>query len=110
MSLNKINRNKHKFEKFDLVILEEFGYCTFDQERGEVLFNLLSNINDKGSIITSNFTVDRWNEIFQDQMLTGAIIDRLVYKAHMIDMIGESYRIKATKEWYSTQNNLLKRK
>lgn len=100
MSLNQVSRYKKKFEKYDLVILDELGYCSFDQERGEVLFNLLSSRNDKGSmIITSNLTFDRWNEVFKDKVLTGAIIDRLAYKSHLIDMSGESYRILATKKW-----------
>lgn len=100
MSLNQISHYKKKFEKYDLVILDELGYCTFDQERGEILFNLLSSRNEKGSmIITSNLAFNRWNEIFKDQVLTGAIIDRLAYKSHLIDMSGESYRIIATKKW-----------
>ena len=100
MSLNQITLYKKKFERYDLVILDELGYCTFDQERGEILFNLLSNRNENGSmIITSNLTFDRWNEVFRDQVLTGAIIDRLAYRSHLIDMTGESYRIIATKKW-----------
>lgn len=100
MALNQITRYKKKFESYDLVILDELGYCTFDKERGEVLFNLLSSRNDKGSmIITSNLTFDRWNEIFNDQVLTGAMIDRLAYKSHLINMTGESYRILATQKW-----------
>ena len=76
------------------------GYCTFDKERAEILFNLLSNRNEVGSIIiTSNLTLDKWNEIFKDKVLTGAIIDRLAYKAHMIDMSGDSYRILKTRQW-----------
>lgn len=100
MALKQITRYKRKFESYDLVILDELGYCTFDKERGEVLFNLLSSRNDKGSmIITSNLTFDRWNEIFNDQVLTGAMIDRLAYKSHLINMSGESYRIIATQKW-----------
>lgn len=100
MSLNEVSQYKKRFEKYDLVILDELGYCSFDQERGETLFNLLSNRNDKGAmIITSNLTFDRWEEIFRDKVLTGAIIDRLAYKSHLINMTGESYRIIATKKW-----------
>lgn len=100
MSRNEISQYKRKFEKYDLVICDEMGYCTFDRERAEILFNLLSNRNETGSIIiTSNLTLDKWNEIFKDKVLTGAIIDRLAYKAHMIDMSGDSYRIISTKKW-----------
>ena len=107
MSNNQILQYKKKFEKYDLVILDELGYCSFSKESGEVLFNLLSSRNEVGSIIiTSNLTIDKWSEIFNDKILTGAIIDRLTNKAHLIDMSGESYRIKQTKEWLN--NNTIK--
>lgn len=100
MSNNQILNYKKKFEKYDLVILDELGYCSFSKQAGEVLFNLLSSRNEVGSIIiTSNLTMDSWTEVFKDTVLTGAIVDRLANKAHMIDMSGESYRIKQTKDW-----------
>ena len=69
MNQNQITMYKRKFESYDLVILDELGYCTFDQERGEILFNLLSSRNEKGAmIITSNLTFDWWNEVFKDQV------------------------------------------
>lgn len=100
MSLNQITNYKKKFEKYDLVILDELGYVTFDKEGCEILFNLLSNRNDKGSmIITTNLTFDRWEEIFRDTMLTGAIVDRLAHKSHILDMFRESYRLEETINW-----------
>lgn len=99
-SLSQITLFKRRFEKYDIVILDELGYVSFDKEGSEMLFNILSNRNDKGSIIIStNLTFDRWEETFKDPVLTGAIIDRLAYKSHVIDMRGESYRIKKTQEW-----------
>jgi DNA replication protein DnaC len=101
MSLNQLNNYKKKFEKYDLVILDELGYVSFDQEGCEILFNLLSNRNDKGSIIiTTNLAFDRWEEIFKDPMLTGAIVDRLAHKAHIMDISREtSYRYEETISW-----------
>ena len=100
MSNNQLINYKRKFEHYDLVILDELGYCSFSKETGEVLFNLLSSRNEVGSIIiTSNLAMDKWSEVFHDTVLTGAIVDRLANRAHMIDMSGESYRIKQTKEW-----------
>lgn len=100
MSRNQVTSFKRKFESYDLVILDELGYCSFDKERGEILFNLLSSRSQtKSLIITSNLTLDKWDEVFKDKVLTAAIIDRLANKAHLIDMTGESYRIKQTKEW-----------
>lgn len=93
-------RFKRRFESVDLVIIDELGYLSFDESGAELLFNLLSNRNDKGSImITSNLTFDRWHECFKDTTLTAALVDRLAYQAHVIDMRGESYRIKQTSSW-----------
>ena len=71
-----------------------------------ILFNLLSNRNDKGSIIiTTNLTFDRWEEIFKDAMLTGAIVDRLAYKAHILDLSREvSHRYEETLSWKKEKN------
>ena len=100
MSQNQLLRYKKRFESFDLVILDELGYCSFDQKSGEILFNLISSRNGKKSmIVTSNLELNRWNEIFKDEVLTAAMIGRLAYKAHMINMTGESYRIKETRKW-----------
>lgn len=107
MSLNQITAYKKKFEKYDLVILDELGYISFDKEGCEILFNLLSNRNDKGSIIiTTNLTFDRWEEVFKDTMLTGAIVDRLAHKAHILDMSLEvSYRLEETMDWLKKAGN-----
>ena len=97
---HQMNAYRKKFERYDLVILDELGYISFDKEGSEILFNLLSNRNDRGSIIiTSNLVFERWDEIFKDPILTGAIVDRLAHKAHVLDMSGDSYRIKETLEW-----------
>lgn len=100
MSKSQYIRYKKRFEKYDLVILDELGYTSFSKDSGEILFNLLSSRNEVGSIIiTSNLTMDKWDEVFNDKVLTGAIVDRLANKSHLIDMSGESYRIRQTKEW-----------
>ena len=100
MSLNELTRYKRNFERYDLVILDDLGYCSFSKECGEVLFNLLSNRNQKGSMaITTNLTFDRWAEVFKDEVLTAAIVDRIGHKAHVVDMTGESYRVIETERW-----------
>lgn len=100
MSKHQVAQYKKKFEKYQLVILDELGYVSFDKEGSEILFNLISNRNDVGSmIITSNLTFDRWEEIFKDPILTGALVDRVAYQSHVIDMSGDSYRIKKTIDW-----------
>lgn len=101
MSESRLNQYKRKFEKYSIVILDELGYVSFDKVGSEILFNLLSNRTDKGSIIiTSNLSFDRWNEIFNDQVLTGAIVDRLAYKSHILDISRDvSHRFEETISW-----------
>ena len=66
MSSNGLSSYRKRFEKYDLVILDELGYVSLDKIGCELLFNLISSRNDKGSIIvTSNLTFDRWEEIFK---------------------------------------------
>ncbi len=97
---NQLTSYKRKFERYDLVILDELGYVSFDKASCDLIFNLLSNRNDKGSvIITTNLTFDRWEEIFKDPMLTGAIVDRLAHKAHILDISRESQRLEDTINW-----------
>lgn len=100
MNENQILKYKKRFEKYDLTILDELGYCTFSPECGEVLFNLLSSRNEKGAmIITSNLAFDQWEGVFNDKLLTGAIVDRLAFKSHLLNMSGKSYRVIATQKW-----------
>jgi len=87
MSHNQLSNYRKRFERYDLVILDELGYVSMDKHGCEMLFSLISSRNDRGSIIvTSNLTFDRWEEIFKDPTLTGALIDRLAHKAHVLDI------------------------
>jgi DNA replication protein DnaC len=101
MSMNQLTFYKRKFATYDLVILDELGYVSFDKAGCEILFNLLSDRNDKGSIIiTTNLNFDRWEEIFKDTMLTGAMVDRLAHKAHIIELARDnSHRFEETIAW-----------
>jgi DNA replication protein DnaC len=88
-----------RFEKYDLVICDEFGYISFDKEGAELLFNHLSlRAGRKATIITTNLGFDQWEEIFGDPVITAALVDRLTHKAHLVNMNGESYRLRETKE------------
>jgi len=87
MSNNQMTVFRRRFEKYDLVILDELGYISLEKSGCEMLFNLISSRNAKGSVIvTSNLTFDRWEEVFKDPTLTGALIDRLAHKAHVLDI------------------------
>jgi len=98
-SQRTLRQMEARFEKYDLVICDEFGYVTFDKSGAELLFNHLSlRAGRKSTIITTNLGFDRWDEIFGDAVLTAALVDRLTHKAYLVNMNGESYRLKETKE------------
>jgi DNA replication protein DnaC len=101
----KLYTFEKRFEKYDLIILDELGYISFDKEGSELLFTFLSlRAERKSTIITTNLSFDRWNEIFNDAVLTAALIDRMTHKSYVLNMNGESYRIKETREWLEKSN------
>ena len=86
---------ERRFEKYDLVIADELGYISFDKEGAELRFSNLSlRASRKSTIITTNLSFDRWDEIFRDPVITAAMVDRLTHKAILINMEGESYRLR----------------
>ena len=81
--------------KLDLLILDELSYLSFTRNQAELLFHVLSERNERGSvIITTNLEFSRWTEIFPDTMLTAALVDRLTHRAHILDMNVPSYRLE----------------
>jgi DNA replication protein DnaC len=101
----RLRAYQNKFEKYDLVICDEFGYISFDKAGAELLFTHLSlRAGRKATIITTNLSFDRWQELFGDPVLTAALVDRLTHKAYCVNMTGGSYRLKETEAWLrSTQ-------
>ena len=78
---------------------DEFGYVSFDKEAAELLFTHLSlRAGRKSTIITTNLSFDRWTEIFGDEVLTAAIVDRLTHKAILVNMNGKSFRVKESEK------------
>jgi len=84
-----------KIAKVDLLILDELGYIPFSKKAAELLFSVISNCYEKQSmIVTSNLQLGRWNEVFGDDRLTTALIDRVVHHAHILAFTGKSYRFQ----------------
>ncbi len=92
------------FEKYDLIIADELGHISFNKEGSELLFTYLSlRAVRKSTIITTNLSFERWDEIFKDPVMTAAMIDRLTHKSYIVNMNGNSYRLKETKIWLEEQ-------
>jgi DNA replication protein DnaC len=98
-SQRRLRKFELQFEKYDLVICDEFGYISFNKDGAEALFNHISlRCGRKSTIITTNLTFDRWNEIFIDPILACAMVDRLTHRAYLVNMFGSSFRTKETVE------------
>lgn len=81
--------------RYDLLILDELGYIPFSKEGGELLFQVLAERQEKGSvIITTNLGFADWTKVFGDPVMTAALLDRLTHRAHIINCQWESYRLK----------------
>ena len=81
----------------DVTIVDELGYIPYHQKAAELLFQFFSARYERGSmVITSNREFSRWVEVFHDEQMTAALLDRVTHKAHIIPMNGESYRLKET--------------
>jgi len=91
----RISKLEASLARYDLIVLDELGFVPFSKEGAEALFTFCSSRYERGSlIITTNLDFARWKEVFGDEALTGALLDRLTHRCHIIEMNGDSYRFK----------------
>ena len=81
-----------------LLIIDELGYVPLSSSGAELLFEVFSQRYERGStIVTSNLPFDEWTSVFASERLTGALLDRLTHHVHILEMNGDSYRLKQSK-------------
>src|SRR5271169_976065 len=91
----QLTRMKTQLAKLDLLILDELGYVPASKLGAELLFDVISTAYERTSlIITTNLPFERWVEVLGSERLTGATLDRLTHRCHIIESNGESYRLK----------------
>lgn len=86
---------QQQLQSCKLLIVDELGYVPLSSMGGELLFETFSQRYERGStIVTSNLPFDEWTGVFGNERLTGALLDRLTHHVHILEMNGESYRLK----------------
>ena len=84
-----------QIEKLDLLVLDELGYIPLNKEGAELLFQVISMCyENKSIVITTNIQFGQWNHVFDDPILTEAVIDRLIHHSHLLLFTGDSFRYK----------------
>ena len=88
-----------KLTRLKLLIIDELGFVPLSKTGAELLFEVFSQRYERGSVlVTTNLPFDEWTEIFGSERLTGALLDRLTHRVHILEMHGESYRLKQSRK------------
>lgn len=95
----QLQRLRRRLDDYHLIVLDEFGYVPFSKAGAELLFDVVSRAYERQSLIlTSNLPFEQWTEILGNERLTGALLDRLTHRVHILEANGESYRLNDAKK------------
>lgn len=95
----RLQRLQKTLASQDLLIIDELGFVPLSKTGAELLFEIISQRYERGSIIiTSNLPFDEWTEVFGSERLTGAILDRLTHHVHILEMNGGSFRLRQSRK------------
>jgi DNA replication protein DnaC len=91
----RLPRVLQSLRRFDLILVDELGYLPFAKQTAELLFQFFSDRYERASIvITSNLAFAQWTQVFGNEQMTVALLDRLVHRSHVLLMEGESFRFR----------------
>ena len=93
----QLGKLERQLEKTDLLILDELSYLSFNRYESDLLFKVLSDRSERTStIVTTNLPFSRWTELFENTTMVSALVDRLTFRSHVLDMNGPSFRLMET--------------
>jgi DNA replication protein DnaC len=94
----RLLRLQKQLAAYRLLIIDELGYVPLSPTGAELLFEVFSQRYEPGSVIvTSNLPFDEWTSMFGSERLTGALLDRLTHHVHILELNGDSYRLKVSR-------------
>lgn len=100
----KLSRVLKRMGRYDAILIDDIGYVQQSREEMEVLFTLLAERYERGSVmLTSNLPFSKWDAIFKDPMTTAAAIDRLVHHSVILELNIDSYRLAKAKQSNTTE-------
>jgi DNA replication protein DnaC len=95
----RLLRTQKQLAAYQLLIIDELGFVPLSRTGAELLFEIFSQRYERGAtLVTSNLPFNEWTEILGTERLTGALLDRLTHHIHILEMNGESYRLKESKQ------------
>jgi DNA replication protein DnaC len=95
----RLLRLQRQLAAYKLLIIDELGYVPLSATGAELLFEVFSQRYERGStLVTSNLPFDEWTGVFGSERLTGALLDRLTHHVHILEINGDSYRLKQSKQ------------
>jgi DNA replication protein DnaC len=95
---HQLHRYLRRFAALDVVIIDELGYMPISQHAADLLFPALSERHERRSVIlNTNLSFGEWGQVFQTERLAVALLDRITHNAHVLEMNGESYRLKSAR-------------
>ena len=93
----QLGKLERQLDRTDLLILDELSYLSFNKYESDLLFKVLSDRSERTStIVTTNLPFSQWTELFENTTMVAALVDRLTYRSHVLDMNGTSYRLLTT--------------
>ncbi|MBI3098184.1 MAG: ATP-binding protein [Planctomycetes bacterium] len=96
---HELSRLERQLDKFDLVVLDELGYVPFSKAGAELLFAFCAaRYERKSLLVTTNLEFSDWPQVFGEERMTGALLDRLTHRCHILKVVGDSYRFRESQE------------
>lgn len=95
----RLQRLHKQLQRIHLLLINEMGYVPFSKTAAELLFEIISRAYEHHSVmLTTNLAFEQWTEVFGSERLTGALLDRLTHRCHIIEANGESYRLRQARK------------